>query len=987
MRGESQRFFSIFRLDVRNAQLWRGEEPISLRPKTFDVLRHLVEHPGELVTKMMLLDGVWPSVSVSDSLPATCVKELRRALGDDAVKPRFIETVQRRGYRFIAPVSTQEPQQPTKQVLVPANGSRAIVVGRERELEQLRGWYSDVGQGHRRVVFIAGEAGIGKSTFTQLFIDDITRQGRVRVGRGQCVEQYGTGEPYMPVLEALNRLGHEVGGEQIIRVLRRYAPTWLGQMPSLLQEEDPDRVQTPRENITQQRMLREMTQALDALAAESPLVLLIEDLHWSDHSTLELISAIARRREPAQLLVIGTYRPVEMLTSGHPLRAMKEELHLHRYCEELRLKLLVREEVRGYLARRFLGAGTQRWERLAPIIHKRTDGNPLFMVNVVDYLVEAGKHERSVPGSEETISAVRLDAPRTIRQLIERNLERLQPEEQMVLEGASAVGAEFSAASVAAALERSQTEVEACCTRLSRHEQFVSMEGAVTWPDGTVAAGFKFQHALYQEVLYDRLSVSHRLQLHQRIAVREEAGFGDRADEVATELAHHYSLANVKLKAIQYFQLAGERAAARGAMIEAEEQYRCALKLLEELPQTAERDHRELVLQLAVGSALVAIRGWTTLETERAYARARELCDRLGASPELSPALFGIYAMYLVRGEVDSASALAQQLLQLANSAEDPSLTLYAQVALGVSSYFKGEFLTALEHLEAAISIYDLERHKLLALRYGFDAGVWSLSYASAALWLLGYPDRALKRKDESLRLAHKLAHPLMLAQAELWESILRQFRQEGELLLSTTNSAIGRSTEYGLSNWLNWSGALQGWARAILGRPEEGIDQISKSRAALEEKGARVWRPYFLCLLAEGYVRANRIEDGLIALADAFTTADEHGEREHQAEIDRLKGELLLAGKRSNAGDAQRCFERAIQVAQKQNARSFELRATIGLARVLMKKGQLQLARAKLTAIYHWFTEGFDTIDLMEARALLDQLEARANRSERSQK
>jgi predicted ATPase len=309
-------------------------------------------------------------------------------------------------------------------------------------------------------------------------------------------------------------------------------------------------------------MLREMTQALEALATEAPLVLLLEDLHWSDFSTLELIAAIARRSELARLLILGTYRPVEILANDHPLRTMKQELELHRHCAELRLQLLQEENVADYLVRRVATDASRRFATLAAVIHARTDGNPLFMVNMVDYLLVDTRLLVNSRVSEaewvETLRTYRLDSLRSIRQMIERNLERLKPEEQAVLEGASVAGAEFSSASVAAALECPQNEVEACCMRLSRREQFVSEQGPITWPDGTVATSFQFHHALYQEVLYDRLSAGHQVQLHRRIAMREEAGYGERAGEVAAELANHYSRANDKQKAIQYFQLAGQ---------------------------------------------------------------------------------------------------------------------------------------------------------------------------------------------------------------------------------------------------------------------------------------------------------------------------------------------------------------------------------------------------------------------------------------------
>jgi predicted ATPase/DNA-binding winged helix-turn-helix (wHTH) protein len=975
--NEAHLLFPPFRLDPANAQLWRGEEEISLRRKTFDVLRYLIDHPGELVTKAMLLEAIWAGVSVSDSMPANCVAEIRRALGDNANTPQFIQTVHRRGYRFIAQVTTETVREaspkPEKAVKLP----RPIMVGREDELALLRSRYAQVLDDRRGVIFVAGEPGIGKTTVVQAFLDSIVEEGAARVGRGQCIEQYGAGEPYMPVLEALSRLGREREGEHVVELLNRFAPTWLTQMPELLTREERALLQRETQGVTQQRMLREMTQALEALTVQSPLVLLLEDLHWSDFSTLELISAIARRGEPARLLIVGTYRPGEILAKDHPLRTMKQELAIHRYCEELRLKPLSKDNVADYLAKRFSKDGSRQYGTLAPVIHARTDGNPLFMVNVVDYLLlDPGLvvNSRETAG-RETLFANRFDAPRGIREMIEHNLELLKPEEQAVLEGASVAGAEFSAAAVAAALERPQNEVEACFTRLSRNEQFVVAQGPIMWPDGTVATGFRFHHALYQEVLYGRLPAGHQVQFHRRIAMREEAGYGEQVGEVATQLAHHYSRANDKEKAIQYLQLAGQRAITRAAMIEAEHHFADALESLNELPESADRDRRELDLQLAAGAALIAVKGWAAAETGRAYTRARELCDRMGDSPELSPALFGMYAMYLVRGELQNANALAEELMRRADVAEDAALMLYAQVALGVTSYFMGDFSAAREHLEMGISIYDPEHHRSLILRYGLDAGVWCLCYVAATNWHLGYPDQALKRIGEARELALKLSNPFNLAQAELWGTILRQFRREPREARETAESLIARSAEHGITDWLDWATCLRGWATAAEGFHEAGIGQMRESLAALKTKGAGVWRPYFLSMLAEGCLETSRVEDGLGALTEALTAAEKYKELEHEALIHRLRGELLLAQDNSDAAAAQQCFERAIEIARKQHGKSFELRATTSLARQLGKQGKRDEARAMLEAIYVWFTEGFDTADLKEAKALLDEL------------
>jgi predicted ATPase len=641
MVNEPHLLFPPFRLDPINAQLWRGDQEIHLRRKTFDVLRYLAEHSGELVTKTALLDAVWAGVFVSESMAATCIAELRKILGDEARTPRFIETVHGRGYRFIAKVMTAVQEVDLESPLV-AMASAPIMVGRASDLAQLQDWYSEVLQGQRRIIFVVGEAGIGKTTIVQAFLNSIAQRGSAHFGHGQCVEQYGAGEPYMPVLEALSRLGQEPGGARVIELLNRFAPTWLAQMPALLTPEERARTQV-QSPVTQQRMLREMTDALEALAADAPLVLWLEDLHGSDFSTLELISAVARRAEPARLLLVGSYRLVEALANEHPLRTMRQELGLHRYCEELALRLLNETDVAGYLARRFPSDGSQRFDSLAAAIHKRADGSPLFMVSAVDYLVDTGL----LPSSGQAYAAIAalqsdsLDAPRSIREMIERNLERLKPEEQAVLEGASVAGVEFSAAAVAAALERPQAEVESCCMRLARHQQFVTEQEPVEWPDGTVAARFRFHHKLYQEVLYGLLSPSHRVRLHRLIASREETAYGGRGYEVASELAHHYSRANDRRKAIQYFRVAGERAEQRGAAAEAERDYRHAVELMKELPESAARDHDELGIQIALGTVLRSSRSWSHPETEHTFARAEELAKKLGETGQLVSVLMG----------------------------------------------------------------------------------------------------------------------------------------------------------------------------------------------------------------------------------------------------------------------------------------------------------------------------------------------------------
>ncbi len=976
---EEHYFFRSFHLDRVNAQLWRGEEEISLRRKTFDVLLYLVDHAGQLVTKAALLDAIWSEVTVSDAMPAICVGELRKALGDEAKTPRLIETVHGRGYRFVAKVTSATPKVATRQPPVLARAPKPIVVGREDELARLQSWYSHVLEGQRRVIFVTGEAGIGKTTFVQTFLDSVQAEGTALVGCGQCLEQYGGGEPYMPVLEGLSRLGQEAGGERVIEVLNRFAPTWLAQMPELLAPEEHGRLQGQNQEVTQQRMLREMTHALEALTAEAPLVLLLEDLHWSDFSTVELISAIARRSETARLLVVGTYRPMEMLAHDHPLRTMKQELELHRYCEELRLKLLSEKDVAGYLAKRFSSDGSRQSDSLAAMIHERTDGNPLFMINVVDYLVDAGllasSREARATESAEILVADRIEAPRGVRQMIEYNLERLRPEEQTVLEAASVAGAEFSAAAVAAALERPQNEIEACCVRLSRREQFVVGKGSIAWPDGTVAAGFGFKHAMYQEVLYGLIPPGHRVQLHRLIATREEAGYGERTSEIANELAHHYGRANDRRKAIHYLQLAGDRATERGAELEAEDRYRSALKLLAELPQTAERDGQKLVLQLAIGSVLRGSKGWSHSETAHAYLRAQELSEALGECAENIAALHGLAIGAAGTRQFKLARDLGERMLAAAKHSGDRAALRAAHTRLGETLVWRAEYVHAQAHLILGSAYYDEEDGSQLGLM-GMDAP----GLAGIVLLLLGFPDQARQLLWDNLCAAERRGDSYWLGVAHMWGGMLHRLLQDPAGTIEHARALRSLAAKHPVFEGL----ADENMARGLIlqGRWDEGI--AYSRQAVLRHKAADMISHLTWAKLDEiEFLAAQQhADEGLILVAEALAETEEYALL--RAPVLRLRADLFARGN-ADTSEVDLAYRVAIESARSQGAKFHELQASTSYARWLNSQGRSVEAQTLLAEIYGWFTEGFDTPALSEAKALLDELNTTLSTSRRS--
>jgi predicted ATPase/DNA-binding winged helix-turn-helix (wHTH) protein len=596
---EDQIVFSEFRLDPDS--LWRGDKLIRLRPKTHALLQYLAERPGRLVTKDELLESLWPDTAVTDAVLKVCVSDIRRALSDDAEAPRFIETAHRRGYRFIGQPQAVEMRPsreagwhtdrtltaPLRSGSTPPTSPTAagkVIVGREQALKQMNAWFEKALDGNRQVIFVTGEPGIGKTMLIEAFIRGFG-DSDVLVACGQCLESYGAGEAYLPLLEAFGRLCRGARGEQVLRLLRTYAPTWLVQMPSLVSPDERDALSREIFGATPDRMLREMADAIDALADQTPLVLVIEDLHWSDYSTLDLLSALARRRERARLLVIASYRPVEVILNEHPMNAVKQELQMHKQAEELAVDFLTESAVSEYLNARFPGCRLQ--PQLASLVHQRTEGNPLFMVNVVDYLV-AQRLIVEIDGEwtlQVALDELEVAVPDSIRQVIERQIERLTADEQRLLEVASLAAPEFSAVALASALEDDPVEIEEMCESITRRHCFLNSVGIGEWPDGTVSARYLFRHALYRSVLSQRIAPARRAQLHLKLGEQGVLAYGGSTDEIAAELAMHFEQGRAYRRAIKFLQQAAEKDSRRYANREALCHLDKALKLVERLPE------------------------------------------------------------------------------------------------------------------------------------------------------------------------------------------------------------------------------------------------------------------------------------------------------------------------------------------------------------------------------------------------------------------
>jgi predicted ATPase/DNA-binding winged helix-turn-helix (wHTH) protein len=516
--------FPPFRLDTANQCLWRrkdnggDDERILLRPKSYAVLRYLVERSGRLVTEDELLEAVWPEVCVEPQAVKSSMFDVRRALGDSPKKPTFIETLPKRGYRFIAQVGDGVPQTRVGGELAPS-----MLVGRQKPRSELRDCQQRALRGERQIVFVSGEAGIGKTALVDEFEHQARQLPGVVIARGQCIEGYGGKEAYYPMLEALRELSHGPAAHLVVEALSVAAPTWLVQFPSLVRPEQRDLLQREILGATRERMLREISEALESITAQITLVLVFEDLHWADDATVDLISAFARARGPAKLMLLGTVRPTDVTLSQHPVTDLKGDLSLRRLCHEIELQPLSESDIAEYLSGESQGVSLP--PGLTGLIYRHSEGNPLFMVAAIQHMTQRGliSVENRTWQLRVSVEEIELSVPEDLRQMIEAQIERLSEEEQRMLEVASVAGVTFSAALVAASAHMDEIDVEDICQKLSRRHLILRSAVSQAFADGTVSPRWEFVHALYRKVLYERLGAGRRARAHRHIGERLES--------------------------------------------------------------------------------------------------------------------------------------------------------------------------------------------------------------------------------------------------------------------------------------------------------------------------------------------------------------------------------------------------------------------------------------------------------------------------------
>jgi DNA-binding winged helix-turn-helix (wHTH) protein/predicted ATPase len=967
--------FGPFRFDVLTERLWQGEREIVLRARARAVLRYFVAHPGRLIAREEFAQHVWGGTHVSKTALRVCIWEIRQALDDQAAIPQYIETVGQQGYRFLAKIVEHGADR---------TASTSPFVGRQAELARLQACLAQAQRGQPQLVLVTGEAGVGKTALVQQFLAYLTASGPAWVGQGQCIDHAGPGEAYLPLLEALGRLGRAPGGDRLLAALRHAAPTWLVHLPLLLEASAQETVQRQAHRAGHERLLRELVEALTLVTAEHTLVLVLEDLQWSDAATVEWLAYVARRADRLRLLVLGTYRPAEVIARGHPLRQTVQELVAHRLCQEVRLELLTAAEVQAYVAQR-LGTSPVT-AALGKLIHQRTDGNALFMVHVLDYLLEHGLLVQDggrwrLRDGMTTLAGV---LPDSLRALIGRQLEALTPEAQQCLAVASVAEGQFTAAEVAAGRQCPVEEVEAVCDGLQQRGQFIAAQGVAEWPDGTVTAQYAFGHAVYQAVVYERLGQAERVRLHRLLGKCLESGYGERARELAGVLAFHFERGRDVWRALEYRRQVAEQAVQRSVYAEALAHWQQGLALLETLPETPERMAQELALRTRLSAVLTATQGFASPALEQNLQRARALCQAMAATVERVPVLVSLARLSMVQAERAATEALMAQERHLLERVHDPAALVQLHTQLGTAETLRGAYVQAQEHQAHALRLYDPVAHRSLALTFSVDPGGITLAMSGWRLWLTGWPAQAADAATRALRQAEALQHPFTLVVILFLVGHVRRFCGELDAAWALTQRMVALERTQGFSGLYEAFGMMtQGGILVQRGDLAAGMAQLITGLRQYQEYGAQIFVPFFLALLAEAHLRAGQVEEGLHVIDAALRLTASNFDRFWEAELHRLWGELLLRpvgarkqAKHPGAEAAETCFAQALATARQQGAKALELRAAISLSRLWQTQGQHDAARTLLADVYGWFTEGFDTADLRAARALLEVLD-----------
>ena len=877
-------------------------------------------------------------------------------------------------------------------------GLRAELIGRDEDFSRLKEALAQVLKGQGGMVSLIGEAGVGKSRLVFELKEYLVSnsavpnpQSEIVWHEGRCLEM-GIAASYWPFIDILREyfawsaesdeseraqgitlcLQEMVDRQELSEERRDEIGPLLGNLLSIrFGNEWDERLSDLDPESVKYRTFIDLRDFFLALAKQEPVILVLEDLHWADNLSLDLISLLMETLADAPILLLCVYRPEREHKCWHlatiATRKCPEcytEIHLNELSHDQSRRL-----VESLMTIDDLPASVK------DLILRKSQGNPFFVEEVVRSMIDSGVvyREGDFWRAGEGIESVVV--PESIQSVILSRLDHLDEDLKNVLQIASVIGRLFNRR-VLQQMAKGTTDLENLLWEL--------MDRALIYEERTIPEEeYSFKHVLMQEAVYGNI-LSHRREIiHNRVAEAIEVLYGSSLEEYYEQLVYHYDRGGDVEKALEYLFKAGEKAKGSFANEAAIAHLTRGLELLETTSETHERNRQELNFQIALGLSQFFAKGNAAAEVEMAYARARELCEKIGDDSELFQVLIGLRRFYFARGKLKRAHGLGEELLALAQSHQDPNHLSRAHFMLVETLCWFGEFTQALEHCELGISFYDPHQQGSQVLLYGTDIWAASQSLKSLAFWHLGYPNQALEGSREALNVAQELSHPFSLAYTLYMSALINQFCREVNAVEKLVERVIRLATERGFPFWLALGTILRGWSLSEKGEIEEGIEQMRQGLGAFRASGAQFLITFLLSLLAEGHGKAGRAEEGLTILSEALNLVEENGECMWEAELYRLKGELLKASSSGSSSkqkadienEVEECFIKALDTARSQRAKSLELRAAVSMSRLWSRQGKKEEAKKLLAEVYGWFTEGFDTADLKEAKALLDEL------------
>jgi predicted ATPase/class 3 adenylate cyclase len=845
------------------------------------------------------------------------------------------------------------------------------LVGREEELDLLLRRWSKAKTGEGQVVLLSGEAGIGKSRLTAALLERLASEPHTRL-RYFCSPQH-TDSAFYPIISQTERAAGLAHDDTLQAKLDKLDAV-LAQTSTPIQDAGlfaemlllPNDGRYPALDITSEQRRRRTLEALasqvEALSRSTPVLMIFEDAHWTDPTSLEVVSRVVDRLRNLRVLLIVTFRPeFDPPWIGRP------------YVAAVTLNRLAQRDIEtvidNVVGNKLIPASIRQ------DIIERTDGIPLFVEEMTKAVLEAGS-EDAAQHVASAIPSPGLAVPASLQASLMARLDRLGPAKEVAQIGA-AIGREFSHALLSAVMKRPGPELASSLVRL--------IETGLLFRQGTPPhASYLFKHALVQDAAYGSLLREPRRALHARIAKMLEGQFADIAESQPELLARHCTEAGLIEKAAGLWGKAGQRSLARSALLEAVTQLTHAIDQIATLPPTPALRREQIELQIALINSLMHVKGQAAPETKVALERARlliEQAEALGEPPEdpllLFSVLYGFWAANFVAFKGDIMREIAAQVLTLAQKQGTNAPLLMAHRFVGISLLCTGDIVEGRAHLEQAIALYDAAEHRPLATRFGLDAGVHALSYRSWALWLLGYPDAALTGSHRALSDAREIGQAATLMGAlvtAMLPHICCGNYVMGNLLV---DELVALAEAKGTLLWDALGRILRGGVLTLKGNSSDVVQMTTSGIDAEKATGATFFIPWFASSLASAYAELGKIEDAWRCIGEAMTAAESTKEKWYEAEINRIAGEIALKPPERDTAKAERYFERALTVARQQQAKSWELRAAMSMARLWRDQGKPEEARDLLAPVYGWFTEGFDTRDLKEAKALLEQLAA----------